>query len=178
MRTFENTCEINEFTASYNLFEPLKNEDSSLYQIACFLEKSYKNAHLMYQRYTDVTYCEYLNEWLNNKMLTYTADGTKCDSLILWEKYIEKLWLLLYNDPDRISNTNSERNSNNRKIHIHYDSAEDYHKMKIKIKSIIYGKYDLQFYDIIRIGSNEVEKFKYGIQRISIIILHKNSKSI
>lgn len=26
-----------------------------------------------------------------------------------------------------ISNTNSERNSNNRKIHIHYDSAEDYH---------------------------------------------------
>lgn len=101
MQTFEKKYEIKEFTKSYYLLEPLKNEDSSLYQIACFLEGSYKSTHLMQQNYTHVSFCEYLNEWLNNKMITYTADGTKCDSLILWEKYIEKLWLLLYNDPDR-----------------------------------------------------------------------------
>ncbi|SBT55930.1 PIR Superfamily Protein [Plasmodium ovale wallikeri] len=193
MRTFEQKYEIKEFTESYYLLEPLKNEDSSLYQIACFLEGSYNNSHLMHKIHTDVSYCEYLNEWLNNKMFTYTADGTKCDSLTLWEKYIEKLWLLLYKDSDRekwcartpttyectptsssktaisvfltllgvliiiffllykfssfgsqfniyvhkkvkilqnllgISNTNSEENSNNRKIYIHYNSAEDYH---------------------------------------------------
>ncbi|SBT51485.1 hypothetical protein POVWA2_062170 [Plasmodium ovale wallikeri] len=95
-----NTNKSDDCTENSEFLNDLKNKDDELHKLGCNLPNIYRYANLLLTSINNPNMCAFMNDWLNEKKIEHTLNGKNYEKNGLWEKYIEKVWIILEENSD------------------------------------------------------------------------------